>query len=98
MAVARIRRAVEAGTLDPAAKEIALCMAGGREKVFAEFLGGGIWEVIADLMDMTIERREELVRNTEAYLKTCDLLGLGLDWTQPATCRLGMLRHLKEEE
>lgn len=89
--VARVNRAVEQGKLDPAAKEIALCMAGGREKVWDEFLGGGIWDFIGDLEEMTAERQTELRSNLETYLKTCRLLNLGDHWTRTVEVRLQML-------
>lgn len=95
MALARVRRAIEEGKLDPAAKEVALHIAGGQEEV-AEFLGGSIWEFIGGLEGMTAERGIELRSNLQTYLDTCHLLNLGDEWTRTGEMRLRMLSSLDE--
>jgi|GEM_PF-6483861 len=74
MTVARVNRAVEAGTLDPVAKKIAVSFAKGT--LWADFFGGSIWGLIGELIrdEVTREREKELVVHLRAYLDVCQFL------------------------
>jgi len=74
MTLARVNRAIEAGTLDPAAKDIAVAM--GKGTLWQEFFGGSIWGLLGEFIrdEVSPEREEELGVNLQAYLDVCELL------------------------
>lgn len=77
MQIVKVRKAIEQGDLDPAAKEIALLIAEGKDKVNSFFLGYFCrWA----REEMTDEELADYELQARTYLRTCDLLELGEEW------------------
>lgn len=95
MQLARVRKAIEAGELDPAAKEIALLIAQGEDEVIRFFLGYFLrWYG----EKMSEEELADYRLQAETYLRVCNLLGLGEEWKSVGQMHLRFVDGYLEDD